>query len=121
MKMPITSIQRTVAVHSGAQTPPSAGDPIPSSCQPIEVHVAKLEQLFNAMDPAPFRQRDLDPEAEEFIVGWAREIPADAPLALVVHLDRPAGRPRDIGTPSGAMDVPSVLVSLLNRIAHELS
>lgn len=43
------------------------------------------------MDPAPFRQRDLDPDAEDFIVGWAREMPADAPLALVVHLDRPAG------------------------------
>ena len=41
------------------------------------------------MDPSPFRDRDLDPNAEEFVVGWARELPADAPLALVVHLDRP--------------------------------
>jgi len=28
--------------------------------------------LFNAMDPAPFRERDLDPNAEEYIVGWGR-------------------------------------------------
>jgi hypothetical protein len=68
-----------------------AGDPIPPNCHVIEVHVAELSQLFNAIDPAPFRQRDLDPDAEQFIVGWAREIPTDASLALVVHLDRPAG------------------------------
>jgi hypothetical protein len=83
------------AAHPAVQTPPSAGDPIPSNCRPIEVRVAELKQLFNAMDPAPFRQRDLDPDAEDFIVGWAREIPADAPLALVVHLDRPAGLPEE--------------------------
>ena len=69
----------------------SAGDPIPPNCQLIQIHVAELNQLFNAIDPAPFRQRDLDPDAEEFIVGWAREIPSDMALALVVHLDRPAG------------------------------
>jgi hypothetical protein len=47
------------------------------------------------MDPSPFRERDLAPEAEEFIVGWARELARDAPLALVVHLDRPAGLPEE--------------------------
>jgi hypothetical protein len=73
----------------------SAGDPIPSNCRVIEVHVAELNQLFNAIDPAPFRERDLDPDAEEFIVGWAREVPTDAPLALDVHLDRPAGMPEE--------------------------
>ena len=61
---------------------PSAGDPIPPNCRPIEVHVAELKQLFNAIDPSPFRERDLDPNAEEFIVEWGRELPRDAPLAL---------------------------------------
>ena len=51
-----------------------------------------LRQLFNAIDPSPFRQRDLDPRAEEFIVDWARDLDRDKPWALVVHLDRPAGR-----------------------------
>jgi hypothetical protein len=77
------------------EPPPSAGDPIPPDCRPIEVHVAELKQLFNAMDPSPFRERDLDPNAEEFIVGWARELPRDAPLAIVVYLDRPAGLPQE--------------------------
>jgi hypothetical protein len=59
----------------------------------IEVHVGELRQLFNAIDPSPFRERDLDPQAEEFIVGWGREAPHDAPLGLVVHVDRAAGPP----------------------------
>lgn len=75
--------------------PPSSGDPIPPNCQRIEVRVAELKQLFNAMDPSPFRERDLDPAAEEFIVGWARELPRNAPLALVVYLDRSAGLPQE--------------------------
>lgn len=77
------------------EEPRSAGDPIPANCQRIEVHVAELWQLFNAMDPSPFRERDLAPDAEEFIVGWAGELPRDATLALVVYLDRPAGLPEE--------------------------
>jgi hypothetical protein len=73
----------------------SAGDPIPPGCVRIEIHVAELRQLFNAIDPSPFREKDLDPAGEEFIVSWAREAPRDAPLALVVYLDRPAGLPEE--------------------------
>jgi len=57
--------------------------------------VAELKQLFNAMDPSPFREKDLDPNAEQFIVGWAREVPRDVHLALLVYLDRPAGVPEE--------------------------
>jgi len=53
--------------------------------------VGELRQLFNEIDPSPFHEKDLDDDAEEFIVGWARELPRDAPLALVVHVDRPTG------------------------------
>ncbi len=70
----------------------SAGDAIPRECQLIEVRVAELRQLFNAIDPSPFQKRDLDPGAEAFIVDWSRDLPRDAPLALVVHLERAAGR-----------------------------
>ncbi len=71
----------------------SAGDSLPSSCVRIEVHVGELRQLFDALDPSPFRERDLDPKAEEFIVGWAKEAPRDANLGLVIYLDRAAGLP----------------------------
>jgi len=70
-----------------------AGDPIPSKCRVIEVHVGELKQLFDAIDPSPFRERDLDPKAVEFIVGSAKELPGNASLALVVDLDREAGLP----------------------------
>jgi hypothetical protein len=73
----------------------SAGDPIPSKCSIIKIHVSELKQLFDAIDPSPFRERDLDPKAEEFIVGWAKDLPRDASLALVVDLDREAGLPNE--------------------------
>jgi hypothetical protein len=69
------------------------GDPIAPGCEVIEVRVPELKQLFNAIDPSPFREKDLDAAAEEFIVDWARDVPRDAPLALLVHLDRPADLP----------------------------
>ena len=71
----------------------SSGDPIPLKCSLIEVHVGELKQLFNSIDPSPFRNKDLDPKADEFIVGWAKDMPRDVPLALLVDLDRPAGLP----------------------------
>jgi hypothetical protein len=77
--------------------PASAGDAIPPECEVIEVRVAELRQLFNAIDPSPFRERDLDPRAEEFIVDWSRDLPGEMPLALVVHLERAAGRPDEAG------------------------
>ena len=69
----------------------SAGEPIPPKCSVIEVHVGELKQLFDAIDPSPFRDRDLDPKAEDFIVGWAKDLPRETTLALVVDLDREAG------------------------------
>src|ERR1700737_4216531 len=78
---------------SGTKDKASAGDPIPPKCSVIEVHVGELKQLFNAIDPSPFRDKDLDPKAEEFIVGWAKDLPSDTLLALVVDLDRQAGLP----------------------------
>ena len=70
----------------------SAGDEIATGAGGIEVRVTELRQLFNPIDPSPFRERDLDPRAEEFIVEWARDLPRDAPLALRVHLHRAPGR-----------------------------
>lgn len=52
----------------------------------IELRVEQVAQLFHTLDPFPFRERDLDREAEEFIVGWARELPAGRPISVVIHL-----------------------------------
>jgi hypothetical protein len=52
----------------------------------IEVNLRDVRQLFNTMDPSPFHEKDLDRDAEEFILSWAREFPVDEPLVLVLHL-----------------------------------
>jgi len=58
----------------------------------IELELRDLAQLFNSMDPSPFHERDLDPKAEEFILGWANDFPRGTPLELIVHLSQ---APRD--------------------------
>ncbi|HSD41765.1 MAG TPA: hypothetical protein VLD36_07850 [Burkholderiales bacterium] len=75
---------------------PGTDESLPPRGERIEVHVGELRQMYNAMDPAPFRERDLDPKAEEFIVDSARELHRDAPLALVVRVSRQAATPEDV-------------------------
>jgi hypothetical protein len=52
----------------------------------ITIRVRAISQLFNSFDPSPFQEKDVDDAAERYIVGWARELPMDAPLRIVVHL-----------------------------------
>jgi hypothetical protein len=54
----------------------------------IEVRIARIEQLFNSFDPSPFDERDLDDDAESHIAGWARELPKDAPIRLLLHMPK---------------------------------
>lgn len=55
----------------------------------IEIFVNRIEQLFNSMDPSPFQEKDLDHDAEEFIVSWAKEYARKDPLTLLVHVNEP--------------------------------
>ncbi len=41
--------------------------PHAASAATVSVHVRDLAQLFNSLDPSPFWDRDLDPEAAQFI------------------------------------------------------
>ncbi len=52
----------------------------------IELRMRDIAQLFNSLDPSPFLERDLDANAEEFIVSWAAEIPMHYELKLMIHL-----------------------------------
>jgi hypothetical protein len=52
----------------------------------IEVKVDEVSQLFNTLDPVPFRDRDLDKDAEDFIVSWAREFPRHQSLKIIIHV-----------------------------------
>jgi hypothetical protein len=52
----------------------------------IELRLRNVSQLFNTLDPFPFRERDLAPEAEEYIIDWAQDLPADQPVRIVIHV-----------------------------------
>ncbi len=68
--------------------------PAPERRYEIAVRVHTIMQLFNSLDPSPFRERDLDPHTEEFVVGWARELPRTALFTIVVELpSEEAARP----------------------------
>ena len=59
----------------------------------IQVFVDRIEQLFNSMDPSPFPERDLDDDAEEFIVSWAQEFPRRDPVSLVIQVNQTPAQP----------------------------
>jgi hypothetical protein len=52
----------------------------------IKLRLSRVDQLFNSLDPSPFHERDLDADAEENIVAWAREFPGDASLRIRIEL-----------------------------------
>lgn len=54
----------------------------------IELKLREVTQLFNSMDPSPFHEKDLDHDAEEFIVSWAQEFPIKSSLELKIYLDQ---------------------------------
>jgi hypothetical protein len=77
---------------------------MPTEAATIQVRIHELRQLFNSIDPSPFRERDLDPDCEEFIVSWAREMPPDRDLTLEIRVDReqpPAEVAADVRLSSG--------------------
>lgn len=85
----------TAASGSGAPgSPARGGAPAATSGRTaagearIELRLRDVKQLFDSFDPAPFHEKDLDGDAEEFIVSWAREYPVDAPLVFRLHLPR---------------------------------
>jgi hypothetical protein len=61
----------------------------------IAVRARTIGSLFNSFDPSPFREKDIDAEVEAFLVGWVRELPANAPFTIVVYLPADeAAKPR---------------------------
>ena len=52
----------------------------------IEVRVRDAQQLFDARDPAPFRERDLDDDFVEYIISSAKEFTYSTPLKIVIYI-----------------------------------
>jgi hypothetical protein len=56
----------------------------------IELTLREPLQLFHALDPAPFHDKDLEASAEGYIVDAMQEIGAAHPAKLVIHLPESA-------------------------------
>lgn len=52
----------------------------------IDLHVADILQLFDMMDPYPFRERDISREVDEHIYDEASDVSKEVPIAIFVHI-----------------------------------
>lgn len=55
----------------------------------IEMNLREQGQLFNSLDPSPFRERDIDPDAAEYITDAWRELHGHRKVKLIVYLPQP--------------------------------
>lgn len=59
----------------------------PAPIHRLALRVREVAQLFNSMDPTPFLNKDLDPEANTFIESWAAGYPPDSRFHITIHLE----------------------------------
>lgn len=52
----------------------------------IELELHNIMQIFNSFDPAPFHEKELDQEAEEYIYNTVGEFPLKKPLGIVIYV-----------------------------------
>jgi hypothetical protein len=52
----------------------------------IELRLKDLNQFFNSFDPSPFHNKDIDDDAERYIVNSVRAFPLSTKLKLVFYL-----------------------------------
>jgi hypothetical protein len=55
----------------------------------LDVKVVAADRLFDNRDPAPFRDRDLDPGLVDYLIDGAHELAPAGPLHIVFWLARP--------------------------------
>jgi hypothetical protein len=52
----------------------------------IEMRLRTVMQIFNSLDPSPFLEKDLDPDAEGYITEIVQDFPLAQPMKIVIHL-----------------------------------
>ncbi|MDH4041085.1 MAG: hypothetical protein OEV88_10565 [Gammaproteobacteria bacterium] len=55
----------------------------------VELKLNNPAQLFNSLDPSPFRERDLDAEAAAYLVDAMRELHGHRHVKVVIYLPQP--------------------------------
>jgi hypothetical protein len=74
-----------------------------TACATLDLHINAAAQLFNSIDPAPFRDRDLDPAVIDYMVDWVEEGAGQGPLAIAITIDQPSPEGDDAALISAAI------------------
>jgi len=85
----------------------------PANAGRIEMKLRTVAQLFNTLDPSPFRERDLAKEAEDYIVDYAEDVPKGVPIDIVVHL------PAEECSPSSSSEIASAIKDYFGLRSYE--
>ena len=59
----------------------------PAPLHRLALRVREIAQLFNSMDPTPFLNKDLDPEAEALIETWASGYAPGSRFHITIHVE----------------------------------
>lgn len=52
----------------------------------IDIRLRHLSQLFDSLDPSPFREGALTEEAEVYLMKKVQDLPDEKPIRIVIHL-----------------------------------
>lgn len=52
----------------------------------IEIKLSSIIQLFNSFDPAPFYEKELDSDAEQYIVDTVKDFPLKTKFKILIYL-----------------------------------
>lgn len=87
----------------------------------IQLQVEDVRQLFHALDPLPFHEKDIDPEVEAFVVDWARELRRSLSPEIIIHAPgAQAGAPETLEVESAMRRYFSGRAAALRRQHREL-
>ncbi|ATX80425.1 hypothetical protein Ga0123461_2019 [Mariprofundus aestuarium] len=78
----------------------------------IELRLREVRGLFNSLDPAPFIEKDLDDDAENYIINTVKDFPLARPLKLLIYLPAKACESED------AASIPEAVRNYFDYRAH---
>ena len=88
------SARPPVSARGSSVVSPEARDDAGRRHGHLRLSLRNSSQLFNSFDPSPFYEKDLDDDAEHFLVSWADELHAHAELRLTLYLKEAPAEPQ---------------------------
>jgi len=77
----------------------------------IEIKLSSILQMFNSFDPAPFHEKELDSDAEKYIVNIVNDFPAKTRFRIIIHL------PADI---ADSNDAKKIVPAIHNHFQYKM-